>query len=64
MTKTGILLFTMFTSLFSMSADTLKVGDMAPDFTLLSQNKKKVTLKDYRGKRVVVYFFPKADTPG
>tara|TARA_B100001964_G_scaffold42590_1_gene47232 strand:+ start:89 stop:427 length:339 start_codon:yes stop_codon:yes gene_type:complete len=42
----------------------LKVGDVAPDFTLLSQNKKKVTLKDYRGKRVVVYFFPKADTPG
>ena len=50
--------------LFGKSADTLKVGDMAPDFTLLSQEKKKVTLKDYRGKRVVVYFFPKADTPG
>lgn len=54
----------MFTFLFGKSADTLKVGDLAPDFTLLSQEKKKITLRDYRGKRVVVYFFPKADTPG
>jgi len=50
--------------MFKKGDDVLKVGDVAPDFTLLSQNKKKVTLKDYRGKRVVVYFFPKADTPG
>ena len=50
--------------IFGKESDTLKVGDMAPDFTLLSHDKQKVTLKDYRGKRVVVYFFPKADTPG
>jgi len=50
--------------IFEKESDTLKVGDMAPDFTLLSHDKQKVTLKDYRGKRVVVYFFPKADTPG
>ncbi len=50
--------------IFEKESDTLKVGDMDPDFTLLSHGKQKVTLKDYRGKRVVVYFFPKADTPG
>ncbi|MBC8346422.1 MAG: redoxin domain-containing protein [Candidatus Marinimicrobia bacterium] len=57
-------LFSMMTLLFGSSGNSLKVGDVAPDFTLLSQDKKKVTLKDYRGKRVVVYFFPKAATPG
>ncbi|MBT3479642.1 MAG: redoxin domain-containing protein [Candidatus Marinimicrobia bacterium] len=62
--KTSIFLFTMMTFLFGKSADTLKVGDMAPDFTLLSEENKKITLKDYRGKWVIVYFFPKADTPG
>ncbi len=61
--KTGIFILTVITFLFGRS-DTLKVGDVAPDFTLLSHDKKKVTLKDYRGHRVVVYFFPKADTPG
>jgi peroxiredoxin len=42
----------------------LKVGDVAPDFTLLSQNKKKVTIKDYSGKCVVVYSFLIADAAG
>lgn len=50
--------------IFGKESDTLKVGDMAPVFTLLSHDKQKVSLKDYRGKRVVVYFFPKAHTPG
>jgi len=62
--KTNMTLLSMITLLFGSSGDTLKVGDTAPDFTLLSHDKKEVTLKDYRGKRVVVYFFPKADTPG
>lgn len=43
---------------------TLNVGDRAPDFTLLDQNANEVSLHDYRGKNVVVYFYPKAMTPG
>jgi thioredoxin-dependent peroxiredoxin len=42
----------------------LKSGDRAPALTLLDQRGKKVKLSDYKGKRVVVYFYPKADTPG
>ncbi len=42
----------------------LEVGAMAPDFTLVSDEGKQVSLSDYRGKRVVIYFYPKADTPG
>jgi len=43
----------------------IKVGDVAPDFTLSSQSGEKVTLSDYRGKQaVVVYFYPKDNTPG
>ena len=37
---------------------------MAPEFTLEDQNGKMVSLKDFRGKNVVVYFYPKAMTPG
>lgn len=43
---------------------TLSIGDMAPEFTLEDQNGKKVSLKDFRGQNVVVYFYPKAMTPG
>jgi peroxiredoxin Q/BCP len=42
----------------------LKAGDRAPAFTLLDQDGKKVKLSDFKGKKVVVYFYPKADTPG
>lgn len=42
----------------------LKVGDIAPDFTAETDEGKKVSLSDYRGKRVVVYFYPADDTPG
>lgn len=40
------------------------VGDIAPDFTLFDQNDAEHTLSDYRGKWVVLYFYPKDDTPG
>jgi peroxiredoxin Q/BCP len=42
----------------------LKVGDKAPDFHLKSDENKDVRLADFRGKRVLLYFFPKANTPG
>src|SRR6476660_494394 len=42
----------------------LKPGDTAPDFALSDQRGKTVKLKDFKGKKVVVYFYPKADTPG
>ena len=40
------------------------IGDTAPDFTLPDQSGRPVTLSDLRGRKVVVYFYPKADTPG
>lgn len=42
---------------------TLKVGDSAPDFTLPDQNGNSVSLHDFKGKNVVIYFYPKAMTP-
>ena len=42
----------------------LAAGNRAPAFTLTDQHGKKVKLSDFRGKKVVVYFYPKADTPG
>ena len=42
----------------------MKVNDRAPEFSLPDENGKQVALKDYRGKTVALYFFPKADTPG
>jgi thioredoxin-dependent peroxiredoxin len=41
-----------------------EVGAEAPDFTLPDQNGKKVRLAKLRGKRVVLFFYPKASTPG
>ena len=41
-----------------------KVGDMAPDFQLPSTRGKVMTLKEHRGKDVILYFYPKDDTPG
>ncbi len=42
----------------------LKPGDKAPDFTLLDQDGNKVKLSGFKGRKVLVYFYPKADTPG
>ena len=42
----------------------LSVGDKAPDFSLLSDSGKALSLKDFRGQNLVLYFYPKADTPG
>ena len=43
---------------------TLKVGENAPHFTLLNQNNEAVSLTQFQGKKVLVYFYPKALTPG
>ena len=43
---------------------TLSPGDKAPAFTLLDQHDEKVKLSDLKGRKVLVYFYPKADTPG
>ena len=43
---------------------TLNINDKAPEFTLPDENGKEVSLKGLRGKVVVLYFYPRADTPG
>lgn len=47
-----------------MAESKLKVGEVAPDFELPDEKGRRVKLSDLRGKRVVVYFYPKDDTPG
>ena len=42
----------------------LKIGDSAPDFTATTTDGSPVSLKDYRGKKLILYFYPKDDTPG
>lgn len=43
---------------------TLKVGDKVPDFTTTDQDGNEVKLADYYGKKLIVFFYPKASTPG
>lgn len=45
-------------------ADWIPVGDLAPDFTALDDRNRKLTLSSLRGRPVVLYFYPKDDTPG
>jgi peroxiredoxin len=45
-------------------ASSLKVGDAAPAFTARDHEDKEVRLADFKGKRVVLWFYPKADTGG
>lgn len=42
----------------------LKAGDNAPNFSALDQDGNTITLSDYKGKKLVVFFYPKASTPG
>lgn len=42
----------------------LQIGEKAPDFTLNDKDGNAVSLSDFRGKKVVVYFYPKDNTPG
>jgi peroxiredoxin Q/BCP len=42
----------------------LKIGQKAPDFRLRTDSDQEVSLADLKGKRAVLFFYPKADTPG
>lgn len=42
----------------------LKIGDKAPDFKVVDQDGQVVSLKDFEGSRLILYFYPKDDTPG
>ncbi|MFZ9030014.1 MAG: thioredoxin-dependent thiol peroxidase [Robiginitalea sp.] len=44
--------------------NTLKTGDKVPEFTAVDQDGNSVSLSDYKGKKLVVFFYPKANTPG
>ncbi|MDX1332360.1 MAG: thioredoxin-dependent thiol peroxidase [Robiginitalea sp.] len=44
--------------------NTLKAGDKVPEFTATDQDGNSVSLSDYKGKKLVVFFYPKANTPG
>jgi peroxiredoxin Q/BCP len=42
----------------------VEIGDNAPPFRLLNQDGKGVSLEDFEGRRLIIYFYPRADTPG
>ena len=42
----------------------LNIGDKAPEFTLLNHNQDTISLSDYINQKVIIWFFPKANTPG
>ena len=52
------------TTLERRSPSEVKAGKKAPEFKLLSDEGKRVSLSDFRGKKVVLYFYPKDNTPG
>ncbi len=65
MRKFGVLsLFTAIVLTVSAAEDAPQVGQQAPEFTLPSQDGTNISLKDFRGKYVVLYFYPKDNTPG
>lgn len=61
-----VVIFTWLCSIFSLNvyAQVLKVGDVAPSFELVNQNGDKISLTGLNGQWVVLYFYPKDDTPG
>ncbi len=59
-----LMLRTFFKRLFMSKPDLLAVGDPAPDFACATHTGETVHLADFQGRRLVLWFFPKADTPG
>lgn len=45
-------------------SEPLKAGQKAPEFKAKTDDGSEISLKDFRGKNVILYFFPKANTPG
>ena len=65
--KSRVLISAFIIALLSMNSfaqTKLKIGDKAPDFTAKDQDGKQITLSSYRGKKVILYFYPKDQTPG
>ena len=60
----SFLAYFSFSTLSGKSIIELNIGDQAPLFSLKDQDKRVHNLSDYLGQRVVIYYFPKADTPG
>ena len=58
------MLRTFFKRLFMSNPDLLSVGDPAPDFACTTLTGETAHLSDFQGQRLVLWFFPKADTPG
>lgn len=61
--KLGLLII-MLSIFNTVQADDLKVGDIAPELNLIDQTGKLHTIKDYEGQWLVLYFYPKDNTPG
>ncbi|MCW9012879.1 MAG: peroxiredoxin [Gammaproteobacteria bacterium] len=57
-------LFSWVFSAASFASTGIQVGDPAPEFSLIDQNNKQRALLDYRGSWLIIYFYPKDDTPG
>ena len=55
---------TFFKRLFMSNPDLLSVGDPAPDFECSAHTGETVRLSDFSGQRLILWYFPKADTPG
>jgi len=51
-------------ALLATVASALRVGDVAPEFSVHAHTGEKVSLKDYRGKKVILWFYPRAGTGG
>jgi peroxiredoxin Q/BCP len=58
------LLFTFLKRLLMSNPDLLSVGDSAPEFECTAHTGETIRLSDFRGQRLILWFFPKADTPG
>ncbi len=58
------MLKTFFRRLFMTKSKLLAVGDSAPGFSLPDTSGKQVSLQDYAGKKLIIWFYPVADTPG
>lgn len=62
--KMSLMYILVFSSLNAFSAEDLKIGDLSPTFKIQTQEGKEFDLESRKGQWTVLYFFPKAETPG